>query len=144
MQVMKKWVQLQNFKNMFPLKIQYFMSTYVSSTLFKWVELPSGWIVPGSWSIFNFGCCFVNFWGGHCLGKPVQSMVYLGRSTMPGWYKSLWNWQGLSSKSTCNFCCIWSLGCNFWLLNSCAMKVLFHRNWWRFLDKLEVCHHMMF
>ena len=40
-------------KRCFPVKIQYFMSTYVSSTLLKWVELPSGWVVPGSWSIFN-------------------------------------------------------------------------------------------
>ena len=27
---------------------------------FKWVELPSGCVVPGSWSLCNFGCCFVN------------------------------------------------------------------------------------
>ena len=32
---------------------------------------------------------------------------------MPGWYKALSNWQGLSSKTNCNICCIWSSGHSF-------------------------------
>ena len=57
--------------------------------LFKWVKLPSGYVVPGSCVLnVTFGCCFVNYWGGGCLGRSIQSMVHLGRSTMPGWYKA--------------------------------------------------------
>ena len=35
-------------KHFFGIKIQYLMSTYVWLILCKWVELPSGWVVPGS------------------------------------------------------------------------------------------------
>ena len=31
--------------------------------------------------------CSVNYLKGGCLGKPVQSLVYLGRSTVPGHHK---------------------------------------------------------
>ena len=45
--------------------------------VFKWVELPSDWVVSGSCIIFL----------GVYLSGPVQSVVCLGRSTMPGRYK---------------------------------------------------------
>ena len=37
--------------------------------------------------------CSVNYLKRGCLGKPVQSLVYLGRSTVPGHHKDLSNWQ---------------------------------------------------
>ena len=58
--------------------------------LFKWVKLPSGCVVPGSCVLnVTFGCFFCKLLRGRgCLGGPIQSMVHLGRSTMPGWYKA--------------------------------------------------------
>ena len=72
----------------FEKNVFYFCKSIKKIMLFKWVKLPSGCVVPGSCVlIVTFGCCFVNYWGG-CLGGPIQSMVHLGRSTMPGWYKA--------------------------------------------------------
>ena len=52
----------------------------------KWVELPSGWFVPGSCVYLTFDCCLVNCCGG-LLGRPVQSLVHLLRNTVPGHHK---------------------------------------------------------
>ena len=51
-------------KHFFGVKIKYLMSTYVWFVLSKWVELPSGWVVPGSCVKIFFGFWSVNFcWG---------------------------------------------------------------------------------
>ena len=84
----------------------------ISIVLFKWVKLPSGWVVPGSCVYIYFGNCFVNCWRGAVEadqfrvwstweGAPCQVGTRLVKLT------------SLSSKSTCNFCCIWSSGHSF-------------------------------
>ena len=76
-------------KHFFSAKIQYLMSTYVWLILFKWVELPSGWVVPGSCVKIFFGFWSVNFcFGGLFRWTILTQKVHLGRSTMPGWYKA--------------------------------------------------------
>ena len=78
---------------------------------------------PGvlSWDLghYFFGCCLVNSCGGGCLGESFGSVIHLGRSTMPGWYK-VWQIGSLSSKSTCNNLLHLEFRVHFWLVYSCV------------------------
>ena len=70
---------------------------------YKGVKLPSGCVVPGSWSFHTFGCCFVNWRGGLMRWTISGFLVLLGWapcqvSTRLGKLASL------NSKSTCNLC----------------------------------------
>ena len=84
----------------------------VCDVFYKWVELPSGRVVPGSCVLINFGCCLVNFCGGlfRCT-ILAQWFTWEGAPCQVG--TRLVKLASLSSKSTCNICCIWSSGCSF-------------------------------
>ena len=69
----------------------------------KGVKLPSGCVVPGSWSFHTFGCCFVNWRGG------LMRWTISGFLVLLGWAPSqvgtgLVKLASLSSKSICNLC----------------------------------------
>ena len=51
-------------------------------------KLPSRCVALGSWSIYFFGCCLVNYCGGLIRWILWHTVVHLGRSTMPGWYRA--------------------------------------------------------
>ena len=70
---------------------------------YKGVKLPSGCVVPGSWSVHTFGCCFVNWRGG------LMRLTISGFLVLLGWVPCqvgtrLVELASLSSKSTCNLC----------------------------------------
>ena len=57
------------------------------SLLFKWVELPSDWVCVRILVYLLIWLLSCKLLRGINLSGPVQSVVYLGRSTMPGRYK---------------------------------------------------------
>ena len=75
-------------------------------------KLPSRCVVLGSWSIYFFGCCLVNYCGG-----LIRWILWLSGS--PGkehhvrLVQGLSNWQVWAASPLATFCCIWSSGCSF-------------------------------
>ena len=69
----------------------------------KGVKLPSGCVVPGSWSFHTFGCCFVNWRGGLMRWTISGFLVLLGWAPCQVGTR-LVELASLSSKSTCNLC----------------------------------------
>ena len=69
----------------------------------KGVKLPSGCVVPGSWSFHTFGCCFVNWRGGLMRWTISGFLVHLGWAPCQVG-TGLVKLASLSSKSTCNLC----------------------------------------
>ena len=70
---------------------------------YKGVKLPSGCVVPGSWSFHTFRCCFVNWRWGLMRWTISGSLVLLGWAPCQ-FGTRLVKLASLSSKSTCNLC----------------------------------------
>ena len=83
--------------------------------VFKWVKLPSGCVVPGSCSPCNFWLLFCKILLGGCLSVPFWLSGSLGKEHHAKLVQDFVKLAGLSSKSNCNICCIWSSGCSFGL-----------------------------
>ena len=75
-------------------------------------KLPSSWVVLGSWSNVIFWLLSCKFSGG-LIRWILLAMWFTweGAPCLVG--TRLVKLAGLSSKSTCNICCIWSSGCSF-------------------------------
>ena len=75
-------------------------------------KLPSRCVVLGSWSIYFFGCCLVNYCGG-----LIRWILWLsgspGKQHHATLVQGLSNWQVWAASPLATFCCIWSSGCRF-------------------------------
>ena len=80
-------------KRFFGVKIQYLMSTYVWFILSKWVELPSGWVVPGSCVKIFFSFWSVDFCGGAVKVNYSDPKGSPGKEHHARLVQGLSNWQ---------------------------------------------------
>ena len=82
-----------------------YMFSYISdrSCNYKGIKLPSGCVVPGSWSFHTFGCCFVN-WRGRLMRWTISGFLVLLGWAPCQFVTRLVKLASLSSKSTCNLC----------------------------------------
>ena len=82
-------------------------------------KLPSRCVVLGSWSIYFFGCCLVNYCGGW-LGEffGTQWFTWEGAPCQVG--TGPVKLAGLSSKSTCNILLHLEFRVQVWRLHSCV------------------------
>ena len=84
----------------------------------KGVKLPSGCVVPGSWSFHTFGCCFVNWWGG-LMRWTISWGEHHARLV-----QGLWNWQVWAASPPATFVLHLEFRVQFWLLHSCVQFVV--------------------
>ena len=96
----------------------------LSQRLLKWVELPSGCVVPGSRVSLNFWLLSCKLLRGVVEVGPFQSLVYLGRSTMLGRYRACLIDRSEEQVGLQPSCCMKSSGCMFWLVHSCVQFVV--------------------
>ena len=85
---------------------------------YKGVKLPSGCVVPGSWSVHTFGCCFVN-WRGGWWGGPFQAFWSSWVEHHARLVQGLWNWQVWAASPPATFMLHLEFRVQFWLLHSC-------------------------